>query len=104
MDKYERYKNVPHFDLIRENETIVIPSIFQFKGGCTELFSFGMACKEFNCTVRFDNENLTMKPDGSGTPSILLSFYGIIAEDSRIATDYMEYLIKVAKGEMSECL
>lgn len=104
MDKYERYKNVPHFDLIQENETITIPSIFQFKGGCTELFSFRQACKDFNCTVIFDNENLIMKPDGTGSHSALLSMCALIAEEPKIAEDYIQYLTKVSTGEMSDSL
>lgn len=92
MDKYERYKDVPHFDLVKENKTIEIPSIFLFEGGCLELFPFLQACKEYNCTVCFANEDLTVIPNSGTATNMLLSIYATIAENPKFANDYIRYL------------
>lgn len=34
MERHNRFKDVPHFTLIKENGTITIPSVFMFKEGC----------------------------------------------------------------------
>lgn len=93
MTKYEKYKDVSHFDLIEENGTVSILSIFLFQGGCSELFPFLQACKEYNCTVLFENENLTVKPHEKSTEqSMILSIYATIAQSPKIAEDYIRYL------------
>lgn len=92
MDKYERYKDVPHFDLIEQDKTITIFSIFQFTGGAIELFPFLKACEEYNCAVLFENEEIFIKPNYPIEDNIRLSIYASIAENPKIANDYIRYL------------
>lgn len=92
MDKYEKYKDVPHFCLIEQDKTITIPSIFQFTGGAMELFPFLKACEEYNCTVFFENEGLFVKPNYPIEDNVRLSIYASIAENPKIANDYIRYL------------
>lgn len=97
MARKKDYSDVPHFNLIRENETIEIDSIFQFKGGFPELNSFLNACTALNCTVKFLNENLTAEP-GSGR--LIMNMYAAIASEPEIAERYMIYLMKLGRGEI----
>lgn len=88
------FKEVPRGELIRENETIKLFSVFDFNGGAEELFSFLFGCKKLNCTVVFENEGITINPnnDGDTEQNLLLSFYAMIAKEPKIANDYIRYL------------
>lgn len=88
----DRLKGVPHLDLIQKNSTVVIPSVFMFKDGGTELFSFLFACQELNCTVYFKNEEITVTPEKDVYQDMLLSIYAMIAQSPKIANDYISYL------------
>lgn len=92
MDKL--IQDLPHFDLMRENETIEMFSVFDFTGGAEELFPFLYGCKHLNCTVVFKNEDITVRPSGDETSyqNLLLSFYAMIAKEPKIANDYIRYL------------
>lgn len=97
MARKKDYSDVPHFSLIRENETIEIDSIFQFKGGLPELTPFLNACTAMNCTVKFLNEGLIAEP---GQGRLMLNLYVAIASDPEIAERYMIYLMKLGRGEI----
>lgn len=87
------FKEVPRGELIRENETIKLFSVFDFNGGAEELFSFLFGCKQLNCTVVFENEGITVRPDGDDDmQNLLLSFYAAVAKEPKIAKDYINYL------------
>ena len=93
MTKEESLRNVPHFDKIIRDGIVEIPSIFMFKGGCDELFPFLYACRKMNCTVKFANEQIEVKPDCcSRAQDIELSFYAATAKHPKIANDYVRYL------------
>lgn len=96
-ERYEHYKDVPHFDLIKENETIILPSIFDFKGGCSEIFSFLAGCKAYNCTVVFENEDITVPPETDIPVTMKLSIYAMLAENSKPFDDYIRYIYKKNK-------
>lgn len=95
MTKHNRFKDVPHFSLIKENGTITIPSVFMFKKGCKELFPFLAACSGYNCTVYFKNEDITINPDSEGTDKLLLTIYMSLIESPKIANDYLRYLSNI---------
>lgn len=97
MINKERFSEVPHYELIQENEIIHIPSVFMFKGGHIELFSFLAACREMNCTVVFDNEEITIGLKDEILQDFVLSIYAHIAESPKIANDYMRYLANLDK-------
>ncbi len=87
------YKDVPHGELIKENETVTLFSVFDFAGGAEELFPFLYGCKQLNCTVVFENEGVTVRPDGDdGAQNLLLSFYAAVAKEPKIVKDYINYL------------
>lgn len=97
MARKKDYSDVPHFNLIRENETIEIDSVFQFKGGYPEMHSFLNACQDLNCTVHFDNEDLTVSP---GENRLMVNTYAAMAVDPRMMENYMIYLMKLGRGEI----
>ena len=69
-----------------------------FKGGCIELFPFLAACSAMNCVVIFDNEDITIKPnDDDSMQKVILSIYACIAEQPKIANDYIRYLANIDK-------
>ena len=59
----EKYKDVPHYELIQKDGVVNIPSIFMFTGGMTEYYSFLKACGAFNCTVNLQNEGISIAPN-----------------------------------------
>jgi hypothetical protein len=91
MTKYEKYKDVPHFDLIKDGETIVIPSIFMFESN-VELYPFLRACEEYNCTVFFENEKLTVPPKSDEETRLKLLCYSTVMNCREIGNAYVRYL------------
>lgn len=91
ITKYERYKDVPHFDLIEENKPVVIPSIFMFESN-DELYPFLVACKDYNCKVFFENEKLIIPPNGDFYNTMELFCYTVLMNCRKIGDDYIRYL------------
>ena len=91
MTKYERYKDVPHFDLIEENKPIVIPSIFMFKDN-DELYPFLAASRAYNCKVFFENEKLIVSPTEDFRNTFELFCYTVVMNCRKIGDDYIRYL------------
>lgn len=91
---------IAHSDLIKENEVIMIPSIFAFKGGAGELFSFLHGCKLKNCTVYFENEDITVKPDDDVDGNYKLSLYAEIPR-TRLVDDYLRYLNNFSEMQLT---
>ena len=92
MKNQDKYKNIPHGELIVENGSITIPSIFMFET-ITQVQSFLHSCKMLNCTVRFENEGMIATPDNyESTISYQLIGYGGIMAQPKFAEDYMKYL------------
>lgn len=96
MTKHDKYKDVPHFELIEENKPIVIASIFMFEG-CTDLFSFLRACEAYNCKVFFTNEKLVINPCDNVCDNPALIGYTAIMCCRKIGDDYVRYLSNLAK-------
>ena len=86
------YKDVPRGELIKENETVTLFSVFDFTGGAEELFPFLYGCKQMNCTVLFKNEDITVAPDSGCEQNLVLSFYAAVAKEPKIVKDYINYL------------
>ncbi len=97
-----RYDDVPHANIIRDNETIHIDSIFMFTGGAVELFSFLCVCKHRNCTVVFDNEDITVPPKHDTLSSAILTLYISLRENPKPAEDYLRYLTNYDKMKWEE--
>ena len=98
MRNQDKYKNIPHGDLIVENGHITIPSIFMFET-ITQVQSFLRSCKLLNCTVSFENEGLTATPDNESTMVYYLTGYAGIMARPKFAEDYIKYLFN--KDKMS---
>lgn len=96
MTKYEKYKDIPHFDLIKEGETIVIPSIFMFTKN-EELYPFLAACKEYKCVVFFENEQLVVPPIDDMAKTIEVFAYSTVISCRKIGDDYVRYLGNLAR-------
>ena len=96
MAKSEKYKHIPHFESIQENTTIHIPSLFMFQSN-EELYPFLHVCKEYNCTVIFDNENLIIEPTNDVMTSLKLFSYTTVMNCREIGDAYIRYLGNLAK-------
>lgn len=97
MKKTDLWNDVPHNDVIVENETVTVPSIFMFTGGPEELFPFLIGCREKNCTVWFENEDITVAPKEDSYQNVLLSLYATLAATPSIPTQYMRYVFNLDK-------
>ena len=95
-ERYEYFKDTPHFDLVKENETVILPSIFDFEGGYTEIFPFLCACDEYNCTVVFENEDITVVPKDTNN-NLIISIYAMLIENPKPFDDYIRYIYKKNK-------
>lgn len=91
MKNQDKYKNVPHGELIVENGSITIPSIFMFTA-ITEMQDFLRSCKMLNCTVYFENENITVTPVDDGIMAARLVSYGSVINFPKSVEDYINYL------------
>lgn len=92
MKNQDKYRNVPHGELIVENGSITIPSIFMFET-ITQVQSFIHSCKMLNCIVRFENEDMTVTPADVDTfVCYYLAGYGGIMARPKFAEDYIKYL------------
>ena len=97
------HKDVPYWDKVVDDGEISVASIFQFKGGLIEIFPFLYECKEHNCGVTFENENIHINKEGASTEEdMLIGIYSIFAQDSTICKHYIDYLCKVNNGMISE--
>ena len=96
VNKYERFKNVPHFDLIIKNGEIKIPSIFMFDN-CEDLYSFLYACRKYNCIVCFENEDIKVEPDQDISNDIRVFAYTTVMSCREIGDAYIRYLGNIAK-------
>lgn len=99
-ERYENYKDTPHFDLVKENETVVLPSVFDFKGGFSEIYPFLHVCEVYNCTVIFENEDIIMEPKGDIANKVKLSVYAMLIENPKPFDDYIRYIYKKNKELM----
>ena len=92
MKNQDKYRNVPHGELIVENGVITIPSIFMFET-ITQVQSFLHSCKMLNCTVNFENEGMAVEPTNlESFLSYYLMGYGAIMARPKFAEEYMKYL------------
>lgn len=99
----QKYKNIPHFDLIKENGTLTIPSVFMFDE-FDEFFAFLHVCKVLNCTVIFENENFTTDPkEDDSFYHLKLSIYMTIKNCKNAVGDYFRYLTNIEKMKWENC-
>ena len=93
MKTQEKYKNIPHGELIKENGSITIPSIFMFNS-IIEMKDFVHSCRMLKCTVYFKNEDMTVTPVDDGIIDTRLTSYGCVINFPKAAEDYIKYLFR----------
>lgn len=90
----ERYKSVPHFNVIVRDGTVEIPSIFMFEGGETEYYPFLQACQKMNCTVHLVNEGITIVPgENDMMRRVKEMLYFQMARSPEMVTQYLNYAL-----------
>ena len=85
---------------IPKDGTLVIGSIFEMHNGYFDLSPLIQKCKEQNCTLRFENENLTITPGAYDTDLSLraqITAYSMIATYPQAAIDYTRYRFSLAE-------
>lgn len=90
----ERYKSVPHFNVIVRDGTVEIPSIFMFEGGETEYYPFLQACQKMNCTVHLVNEGITIVPgENDMMRRVKEMLYFQMARSPEMVKQYLDYVL-----------
>ena len=91
MKTQDKYRSIPHGELIVENGCIVVPSIFMFET-ITQMQNFIHSCKMLNCIVRFENEGMIITPTDNGVMDAKLASYGMVINCPKAAENYIKYL------------
>ncbi|MDD6689245.1 MAG: hypothetical protein PUE56_04445 [Clostridium sp.] len=92
-----KYENIPYIENIIENGSIEFASIFMFRKNSTGLYAFLKACKDKNCIVTFNNEQLIITPNADELTNIRLLTYFNLLDYPKMGDDYIRYL-----GNISE--
>ena len=83
----------PHGEVIKENATIIVPSIFMLENMET-LFAFLFGCSRNNCTVHFANEDITVNPRKKPQEiQAKLIVYMIVHESKEVVEKIFEYIV-----------
>lgn len=94
----ERYKSIPHVELIEKDGSVTIPSIFMFRDGTEEYYSFLRVCRAYNCTVHFENENMTVPPtEGDIARNMKEMMYFQMASCPEMVEQYLRFLLNSDK-------
>ena len=93
----ERSKII-HGDLIVPNGHIILRSVYQF-ADTEEVYAFLRCCAKANCSVYFQNEDISTDRDGNmNVPSIAIAMYMHLKENPKIVEAYLGYLVKSNSG------
>lgn len=85
-------ENTSHLDIIVEDGTVKIPSIFMFKTS-RDITQFLDKSEEMNCTVIFENENIKVFPNtDNGIVCAILAIYKQMVDNHEIGNAYVRYL------------
>lgn len=81
-----------HLELIEKDGTVKTPSIFMFKYA-DEVTAFIRHSKKMNCTIVFENENITISPDNDDYDyRYVLYAYSSIIANREAGNAYCRYL------------
>ena len=90
----EKYKDVPHYELIQKDGVVNIPSIFMFSGGMTEYYSFLKACSDFNCTVNLQNEEISIAPNDDDPVRLIKEMiYFQMASSPELVEQHLRFML-----------
>lgn len=93
--------SIDQFD-IKKNGSITISSIFEFKRPL-DITLLVDKCRRVGCTVRFENEDLTIDDsfsNDSGKRAILM-LYTLLARHPKAAQDYYNYIFSQANKKQA---
>ena len=89
---------------IEKNGTLTIDSIFELGRSYFDVSPLIQNCKAQNCTLRFENEDITINPgaydDDSGLRAQIMA-YCMVATYPQTAIDYTRYCYSLAGKKKS---
>ena len=80
-----------HLELIVKDGTVRIPSIFMFEDW-VDIDPFIQHAMKMNCTVIFENERITVKPDDYVDAMRTIGIFKMIVSYREIGNAYVRYL------------
>jgi hypothetical protein len=99
MTLKEKLNNCPHGELIVPRTHIILRSIYQFADS-TEVFAFLHCCEQADCSVYFQNEDISMASTGvMNVPEIAVAMYMHMKDNPKIVEDYFRFMLKSSRGE-----
>lgn len=99
MTLNERRNRFPHGELIVPDSHIVLRSMYQFKDSA-EVYAFLHGCKTENCSVYFQNEDISVDREGRmSVPEIAIAVYMHMKDQPKAVEDYLRFSIKAGRGE-----
>lgn len=85
---------------IEKNGTLTIDSIFELKRSFFDVSPLIQECDKQNCTLRFENEDITIKPgayENNGSLRAQITAYCMVATYPQTAVDYTRYCYSLAR-------
>lgn len=85
---------------IQQDGTLVIGSLFELERNYFDVSSLIQKCKEQNCTLRFENEDITISPgayDDDGSLRAQITAYCMVAAYPQAAIDYVRYCFNLTE-------
>lgn len=85
---------------VKKGGSVTIDSIFEFESSLDVTMLIDK-CRRAGCTVRFENEDLTIDSSFSRTPGKMatITLYSLLVAHPKAAQDYINYLFKKANKE-----
>ena len=80
-----------HLDIIVKDGTVRIPSIFMFEDWI-DIEPFLAHARKMNCTVVFENENITVEPNDYESVRRKISLFVTIISYRELGNAYVRYL------------
>lgn len=85
-----------HLEIIVKDGTVKIPSIFMFEDWI-DIDPFLNHARNMNCTVIFENENITITPNDGGASRTKIGIFKTIIAEREIGNAYVRYLGNIDK-------
>lgn len=82
---------------VKKGGSVTVGSIFEFESSIDVTMLIDK-CRRAGCTVRFENEDLTVDESFSRNPGkmAMITLYSLLVAHPRAAQDYYNYLFKKA--------
>ncbi len=85
---------------VKKGGSVTVGSIFEFESSLDVTMLIDK-CRKAGCTVRFENEDLTVDESFSHNPGkmAMITLYSLLVAHPKAAQDYFNYLFKKANQE-----